>query len=171
MFFDGWRYKISRWSFTFFGLTFEMSFIFLHREKCLEDLCPVLTALWIIHSVFVATFFIPFVELPLTDLAVRSNAWRTSAVGKNTDETMRLQPKIGRFNIYFEKCQTCELGNAEKGHEWQELSQCSFHQHLVLNANAESFLGTWTNIIDLRWNLHFPVVLPTEIWPPHLFCC
>lgn len=98
---------------------------------------------------FAATLFISFTELPLTDLTVRCNAWPTCVSVKHADETMRLQQKIGRFKIYFETCQTCEHVNAEKGHDRQELSQRSFHIHLVLNAYAESFLGTRTNIIDL----------------------
>lgn len=52
-------------------------------------------------------------------------------------------------NLFWNAAQTCEHVNAEKGHEWQEPSQCSFHIHSVLNAYAGSLLGTWTNIIDL----------------------
>lgn len=140
-------------------------YICTQRKLSGWDLCPVLTALWIIYSVSVATLFIFFIELPLTDLSVGSNALHSS-VG----ETIRLQ-NIKKWKIYFELCQTWKHFDAEKGHDWQELSQRSFRHHLVLNANAESFLGTWTNIIDLWWNLHFPVVLPTEIWPPNLSCC
>lgn len=96
--------------------------LFAPRENCPDNFCPFLTALWIIHSVFAATLFVSFIELPLTDLTVRSNAWYASVSAKHTDETMGLQQKIVRFKIYFETCQTYQHFNAEEGRELQEPS-------------------------------------------------
>lgn len=129
---------------------------------------------WQLHELFTQCLRLHYSSSSLNYLWQICLSESTAGVAvcrRNTDETMRLQPKIGRFKIHFKACKTCKHVNAEKRHGWEELSQRRFHHRLVSNANVESFLGTCTNIIDLWWNLHFPVVLPAEIWPPHLFCC